>query len=339
LNVASSRWKVGADSWSPATLFWECADANNHAPALFTDTDGTIYHFNGNKMLPGAVFRTSKDNGYTWTRALPYSDSEIAQPGESTIRTSDGRILGTLDGKSSSGLVNASSDKGKTWTMLSDDSEKPNFTPGGTGKVIAGIHVGLIERKDGTLWALGRIDDLKTGLNFKDKLPESVSTDGGKTWTYSMSEFPEIRTGQRLTMKRLREGPLLLCSFTDDANKRDASGKMVGSKPYSEMQGMSFTEPDGKVVTGYGLFAALSFDDGATWPVRRLVTPFVPGQTAPETHGGGGNSFPLDATHAETHGYLASCQGADGRIHLISSREHYVFNYAWLTEGTKYAPQ
>jgi hypothetical protein len=45
----------------------------------------------------------------------------------------------------------------------------------------------------------------------------------------------------------------------------------------------------------------------------------------------------MDATHAELNGYLASCQGADGRIHLISSRNYYVFNFAWLTEGTAFA--
>jgi hypothetical protein len=290
-------------------------------------------------MMPGAVFRVSHDNGYTWTRAQPYCDSTVSQPSESTIRTSDGRILGTLDGKSTSGLINASSDNGKTWTEVTNDDAKPNFMPGGTGTVIAGIHVGLIERKDGSLWAIGRFDKPAQSDKFQNKCPVSISTDGGKTWTYSMSEFAEIRTGQRLTLKRLHEGPLLLCSFTDDAARRSPTGEMLGAKPFSEMTGMAVTGPDGKTVTGYGLFAALSFDDGATWPVRKLVTPIAPGQPPFPTPLGEGGAFLLDATHAELHGYLASCQGADGRIHLISSRQHYVFNYAWLTEGTPYAPK
>ena len=339
LNVAVSRFAVGATSWSPAQLFWQCADANNHAPALFTDADGTIFHFNGNKLMPGAVYRTSKDNGYTWTRALPYSTSTSAQPGESTIRTSEGRILGTLDGRYGSGLVNASSDDGHTWKELTDDSRLPNFTPGGTGRVIAGFHVGLIQRRDGTLWALGRVDNLKLNLLFDNKLPISISKDGGTTWTYSTSIFPEIRTGQRFTLKRLHEGPLLLCSFTDDCGKRNAAGALVGPKPYSEMTGLPFTGTDGKVTTGYGLFAALSYDDGATWPVQRLITPVGPGHEAPVVRDADGGMFPLDATHAELGGYLASAEGADGRIHLISSREAYVFNYAWLTEATPYAPK
>ncbi len=89
------------------------------------------------------------------------------------------------------------------------------------------------------------------------------------------------------------------------------------------------TQVDGNTKTGYGLFAAVSFDDGATWPVRRLVTPTEP-QPAQGTDGG---KIMLDAAHAELNGYLASCQGPDGRIHLISSRNYYVFNLAWLTEA------
>ena len=33
---------------------------------------------------------------------------------------------------------------------------------------------------------------------------------------------------------------------------------------------------------------------------------------------------------AEPGGYLSVCQGADGLIHLISSKQHYTFNLAWL---------
>ena len=33
---------------------------------------------------------------------------------------------------------------------------------------------------------------------------------------------------------------------------------------------------------------------------------------------------------AESGGYLAACQTRDGNIQLISSKNHYVFNLAWL---------
>jgi formylglycine-generating enzyme len=35
---------------------------------------------------------------------------------------------------------------------------------------------------------------------------------------------------------------------------------------------------------------------------------------------------------AEPGGYLAATQTRDGRIQLLSSRNHYVFNLAWLKQ-------
>ncbi len=59
--------------------------------------------------------------------------------------------------------------------------------------------------------------------------------------------------------------------------------------------------------TGVGLFAAVSYDEGKTWPDRRLITP--------------GNS-----AKADTNGYLALIQARDGRLHLLTSSKHYTFN-------------
>jgi hypothetical protein len=49
------------------------------------------------------------------------------------------------------------------------------------------------------------------------------------------------------------------------------------------------------------------------------------------------SNYPGYPRHSELNGYLASRQGADDRIHLISSRNYYVFNLARLTEGTPFA--
>ena len=337
LAVAATRLPLGASAFTPPILFWQCADANNHAPGLFVDKHGVIFHFNGNRAMPGSVFRTSTDNGLTWSRARPLNTD--IQPSESNIQTTDGRILETCDSiYDNAGTVTVSSDDGKTWTKLSDETTKPVYKPGGTGPCIAGIHVGLIERKDGSLWALGRVDKQDAAAVFDHKLPISISNDGGKTWTYSVSDFPGVTSGQRITLKRLKEGPLLLCTFTDDFAHRDAAGKVTGAKKEAELTGMPFPQPDGTTRTGYGLVAALSFDDGATWPVRRLVTPVSPDGKPLQIQATDGGPRLVDATHAEPNGYLASCQGPDGRIHLISSRNYYVFNLAWLTQGTSFAP-
>jgi hypothetical protein len=301
------------------------------------DKKGTIFHFNGSRAMPGSIFRTSTDNGRTWSHPQ-YLAREI-QPNEATIQTADGRILQTCDSVfDNSGTITMSADDGKTWTPLSVTITRPVYQPGMTGTVIAGIHVGLIERKDGSLWALGRVDRRETAAVFDYKLPISISTDGGKTWTYSTSIFPGITSGQRMTLKRLKEGPLLLCTFTDDFAHRDAAGVVTGAKTEVEMKGMPFLQPDGTTKTGYGLVAALSYDDGATWPVRRLVTPVSAGGQPLQIQATDGGSRTMDATHAEPNGYLASCQGPDGRIHLISSRNYYVFNLEWLKQGTSFAP-
>jgi hypothetical protein len=112
-------------------------------------------------------------------------------------------------------------------------------------------------------------------------------------------------------LRRLREGPLLFVSFTG---------------PVDADPGWTFPDANGEAYLGYGLFAALSYDEGATWPIRRLLTP---GKGA---YGSQGHtrSFIADATHAEPRGYLAATQTPDGVIHLISSGLHYRFNLAWL---------
>ncbi len=263
LAVAGTRLSFGAAAFSSPYLFWQCPDANNHAPGLFVDKHGTIFHFNGNRAMPGASVRTSTDNGLTWSPSRSLNND--MQPNESNIQTADGRILQTNDSIfDNAGTVTMSADDGKTWTHLSDESTRPTYKPGGTGPCIAGIHVGLIERKDGTLWALGRVDKQEAAALFDFKLPISISTDGGKTWSYSKSELPNITSGQRLTLKRLKEGPLLLCSFTDDLAHRDVSGKVRRGKTESERKGLPFKQADGSMKTGYGIFAALSYDDGAT---------------------------------------------------------------------------
>ena len=142
------------------------------------------------------------------------------------------------------------------------------------------------------------------------------------TWTHRASPFPPIGSGQRLVLKRLRESPLLFVSFTS------------GNRTKPEANGMTFTDQKGKTFTGHGMYAAVSFDDGKTWPVRKLLTPGK-GQF---DGGAWTKQFTATPTRAEHGGYLAATQTPDGVIHLISSRLHYRFNLAWLVVGTVVPP-
>ena len=145
------------------------------------------------------------------------------------------------------------------------------------------------------------------GNNIDGRMPMSLSSDLGENWTYRASTFPPIGGGQRLVVLRLQEGPIVLCSFGSKVRFRDAAGKeQVGS----------------------GLFAALSVDEGETWEVKRLISDDRPARTVD----GGGNTgtFTMSPLSAEPRGYMSICQAANGVIHLISSKQHYAFNLAWL---------
>jgi len=339
MAVACSRRKAGSKEWTPAELFFDTADMNDHAPALLVDGN-TVFHFN--KAGQGSFVRTSTDNGYTWTPFRPYCEMFQTGPNESNIQTRDGRLLGTLDGPRWTSIVMESKDHGNSWTMVTSHEGREHETPGNTGKAIAGIHTGMVELTNGNLLAFGRFDKAQFLKNYDCKLPMSLSADGGKTWTYSISEFPAVTSGQRISMKRLKEGPLLLCGFSDrllaeNAEEAARLGMNVykgRSRAQDELDGIMVSDGKGGQIKGFGLYAALSWDDGKTWPVRRLITPEKPPANPVGTDGG---SRKFDATHAEPNGYLAMAQDADGRINLISSRNHYQFNLAWLTQGTAYA--
>ncbi len=294
LAILASRLRVGADEWEPASVFWDAPDRNDHAPALWHDGQGTIYHINGLAAAAGwgelaLILRTSTDSGATWSKAriIAPEHGRRHQPVESVFRTREGAIILPCDavpGGNGGTAVHISRDGGATWTDPGAGKPGPRFAAGARGAWIAGIHAGIVQLADGRLMALGRGDSIG------GRMPMSLSDDMGETWVYSASEFPPIGSGQRLVLTRLKEGPILLCSFAKKMTVKDAAGK---EREVS------------------GLFAAVSFDEGRTWPARRPIVP------------SGG-------ARAEAGGYLSITQTPDGVVQLISSALHYQFNLAWL---------
>ena len=325
--VLSSRLHPGAKSWTPAELFFKVPDRNMTGSSLLNDSHGTLFHFNGVEAAGdwqnlAMAMRRSHDGGVTWTRP------EIIEP-EHTMRhqviqgpiiLTDGTMVQLCDagpGSEDGTSIHLSHDGGDTWSDPWDGAPLPQFVEGGTGTTIAGIHAGIVQLADGSLMAMGRgIDNAVTGADGKKHLPISISTDQGKTWTYHASPFPPIQGHQRLVLLRLQEGPIMLVSFTDHPTRTPRN-----------QQGMMFTDAHGNTTRGYGAYVALSYDEGRTWPVCRLLTDGI------ERHLNGGawtQFFVMDATHAEPRGYLAATQSPDGMIHLLSSRIHYAFNLAWI---------
>lgn len=324
--VLASRLRAGSDQWEEASLFFKVPDRNMTGLALFNDGEGRLYHLNGVEAAGdwqnlAMALRVSTDNGATWSapRLIAPEHTKRHQVIAGTIRTREGWLIQACDagpGSHDGAAIHISKDGGATWHDPWDGAPLPDFHEGGSGSTIAGIHAGVVQLADGSLMALARgnsIEDEQGRL----RMPMSLSKDGGKTWEYHASEFPPIDGGQRLVFMRLKEGPLLLISFTDHPLRT----------PENE-RGMLFPDRAGNNYRGYGLYAALSFDEGKTWPVRKLLTD---GETRFLNGGAWTRFFLMDQTHAEPRGYMAATQTPDGIIHLVSSRLYYRFNLAWLT--------
>lgn len=297
MTLVGSRLRHGSDTWDDASLFWEAPDRN--MTAGFFHREGDALHFYGALGTGGTwgqmiiYHRISTDSGVTWSAARIVVGDHTngqTQPANVPFRTRDGTIVVPGDDNAVNGSrLYISRDNGATWHI-----------PEGR---MAGIHVAVAENDDGEVVAFGRMFRPDS-----EKMPKSVSRDLGERFEVTYTDFDSVKGGQRPVMLMLQEGPLMLCSFSRD---------------------MTFEDSAGGTFTGTGLYAALSWDGGETWPTRRLVTV---DEGHHELDGGGWTrSFDMTPTTAEPKGYLTATQAADGTIHLISSRLHYTFSYGWLT--------
>jgi hypothetical protein len=328
MTILGSRLRTGSREWERAAEFFKAPDRNMTGSSLFYDGAGTIYYANGLEAAGcwanlALVVRTSRDSGATWS--TPAFANASHQPRNQVISgmsaTREGWLIQPCDavyGGNGGTAIHISRDGGLTWEDPGAGTPKPDFGSGETGGTIAGIHAGVVQLEDGRLLAFGRGDSrLGDDTNIGERMPRSLSDDMGRTWRYSASEFPPISGGQRLVLLRLREGPLLFVSFADASQVPEPKGLLV-------------SDGEGGTFIGYGMFAALSDDEGESWPLKRLIS----GDGERRLEGGAWTGgFTMNATHAEPKGYLAATQTPDGVIHLISSRMHYRFNVAWLRQA------
>lgn len=309
--ILAARLRYGHDEWDDASEFWDAPDRTDTAPAMWFDGKKTLFHFaalatagdyHHNLAL---ALRTSTDNGATWAAAklIGPEHEERHMPAQSVFRAIDGTIVLVSDANPGSTVI-LSRDNGKTWADA--------------GGRIAGIHAGVVQLKDGRLLALGRDN------NIDGFMPKSISTDMGKTWTYSASPFQPIGGSQRAVLMRLREGPLLFISFGGE-KIWDSPRKTTITRPGGK--DMTITDASGTQRAVSGMYAALSFDEGETWPMRRLISDDGPDREVESTMR---RTFIMGKSSAENFGYLSACQGKNGLIHLISDKNHYSFNLAWL---------
>lgn len=324
--ILGSRLRTGNKEWDKASLFFKVPDRNMTGSSVFNTGDSLLFingvEAAGDWQNLAMVQRSSKDNGQTWSKPklIAPEHTKRHQVISGTIKTKSGRLIQAADATPESNggtAIHISEDGGNTWADPNTGILN-NFEENGTGSNIAGIHAGIVELNDGSLMALGHGDAIrnKDGLL---RMPMSISKDMGKTWTYRASEFPPIDGGQRLVLMRLNEGAILLVSFTHHPYRLKNNGE----------KGIIFTDKNGVEYEGYGMYAALSFDDGKSWPVKKLLTDGKERLLYGEAWTG---LFQMNENRAEPRGYLAATQSPDNMIHLLSSGIHYQFNMAWLKE-------
>ena len=311
MTILASRLRQGSNIWEEPSEFFKVPDRNMTGSALINDRQGRLYYFQGVSVAENwqinniLVMKTSENNGATWSRAKilnPDRGALPSQPIGSAYCTEDGRLILPSDW-SESGM-----EGGATALWISEDRGENWRVPKG---FIDGIHAAVVDLGPRDFMAFGR-------SSAADTMPRSITKDGGESWEYSLSDFPGIGGGRRCVLRRLQEGPLLLVSFTKKPTKKNPN------------TGMEMVDAAGKKRTVYGLYAALSFDDGKTWPIKKLLSS---GGPARELDGGAWtDTFTMDDNHAEPMGYLTGLQTPDGVFHLVSSALHYQFNLAWLKE-------
>ena len=325
MAVMASRLRAGNEEWDEPSEFFNAPDRNLTGTALFTEADRTIYHFNGlgaaGTWGPLAlVMRTSTDNGTSWTRPkiIGPEHQNRHQVISGTSKTKEGFFIQPCDavpGGSGGTATHISRDGGQTWRDPGVGKPRPKFISGNSGGWVAGIHAGVVQLEGGRLLALGRGDTIE------GRMPMSISDDMGESWTYHPSPFPPIGGGQRLVLMRLREGSLFLASFTGDRQNQTP---------------MEITDASGCKRPVTGIFGAVSFDEGETWPHIRLISDDGPGREIETTNA---HLFTMGFNSAEPGGYMAACQSPDGLVHLISSKQHYAFNLSWLRTSPPSAVQ
>ena len=297
-SFVATRLRFGSNQWDPPELFYDFADVNDQSALLWTKGQ-KVHFFGGGIGLVGVPFRWtwSMDNGATWSpirfpAILGSVGGYSPQPITSAFRGPHGTLYVATDGSGGESVLWASHDNGKTW----------EDTGGRTG----GRHTAFVVLKDGCILGMGG-----KNTNIDGYMPQSLSCDGGRTWTIRKSSFAALGSNQRPAIIRLADGKLFFASDFQDRKERAPAGQKQR-----------------------GAFVALSSDEGQTWKIKRLATALpheahvVParGQWHEKDYGG-------DATL----GYAVAAQAPNGIIYLISTMNHpaqeFEMNEAWILAG------
>jgi formylglycine-generating enzyme required for sulfatase activity len=269
LAQACSRLRVGADRWEPASLFFDVPDVNDHAPVLFSDGK-RVYHF-CTQSLAGW------DNASNIVRWSDDNGATWSKPRIILSRDDPKRLsqpCSAFQAKDGTLVLACDGDNHRDERVMISKDRGMSWTVGkGDMRATCGkyaIHPAIVPASDGSILSF---------MRGPHPLPMLISKDWGDSWEMKATPFPGISVGQKIAAMRLASGAILMCS------------------------------PDTKKsIIGGGTYAALSFDDGKTWPHVRKVD--------------------------GVGGYMSVAQAPNGVIYLFGTRMGCAaFNEAWLREG------
>jgi len=308
-SMIITRLRRGSDQWDMPELFYDLADIDDQSAMLWND-DGKLWFFGGGRAF-GDVrfrFRTSTDNGATWTKlSVPYIKEQKAyaeaQPITSAFRGPDRSIYFGADGRGADSLLWASSDEGRTW-----------FDTGGR---TPGRHTTFVVLRDGRILAMGG-----KSSDIEGYMPKAYSKDWGKSWSKpEKTEFAALGGNQRPIIIRLKSGRLF---FAGDFQFSLAKKQLMGG-------GWGDPDPPPASIKERGSYVALSDDEGQTWHIKKLAMALPhESRQIPNNRRAG---TPSNNDYG-TLGYVGAAQGANGVIHLMTSMNHpsmhFEMNEAWI---------
>lgn len=282
-----ARLRYGSEEWDMPELYFATLGGNDQSALLWRD-ENKLWFFGGGRDYSDAVpFRlaTSTDQGATWKLWIPRLDQPAsdytAQPITNAFRDKRGCIYMAMDGKESESFLWRSCDEGLTWHDM--------------GGRTSGRHSTIVPLDDkGTLLSIGGKNNSVEGWT-----PQNISHDWGKTWEKATAApFPQLGSGQRPSLIRLKSGALL---FVSDGylHKHAIAAPAAWTKPYDA-------------------FVAISKDNGQTWHYKTLPA-----------------GLPQDNRQPYTSiGYSTVRQSPNGIIHVLGTKTvpglHYEFNEAWV---------
>ena len=255
-DMVLKRSTDGGKSWLPMQVLipGKGKEAITNPCPVIDRTNGTIVLFSisAHKIRQGRhrhLTTASNDDGKTWSKAVdvggritPYDDTFISGPGVG-IQTRTGRLVipgctGKYNNETRTGLYSRvlySDDHARTWKLGQPVSVFTNECQ-------------VVELEDGKLM-----------LNMRENTGKScravaISGDGGQTWAEpywdrALNECPCQASFIRYTSRKGGEKSRLLFA------NPDVAGRQYGVVPRTRMT------------------IRLSYDEGKTWPVEKLIHP------------------------------------------------------------------